>query len=290
MSIVNHVNGEEAPSDEDYVKLEASEPETSTSAGGGSSTSDEWGWWSWWWWWAKIAAAVLLLVVLAAVFFKWIAPFLMEKEIIPIMNWERKTFSTGVLGLLVFISIALLPTIFIPTKPSMWVAGMTFGYGYGFLLVTAGLAIGTSIPFFIGKLFYSKIHAWLERHPKEAFVIRLGGAGTWFSQFQVVALIRVSPFPHILYNYCAVATDVKYGPYLLGTLVGMLPDIFLGLYTGVLIKALANASYSGGSMSILQMVVDVGGFCIVVAAAVLITMYAKRRLEELQMQENLLLQ
>lgn len=39
----------------------------------------------------------------------------------------------------------------------MWVAGMTFGYGYGFLLIMSGVAIGVSLPFFIGSLFHHKI-------------------------------------------------------------------------------------------------------------------------------------
>lgn len=71
---------------------------------------------------------------------------------------------------------------------------------------------------------------WLERHPKKASIIKLAGEGNWFSQFRAVALIRVSPFPFVIYNYCAVATDVEYGPYLIGT-VGMIPEIFVALYT-----------------------------------------------------------
>ena len=65
-------------------------------------------------------------------------------------------------------------------------------------------------------------------------MIRLAGEGSLFNQFRAVALIRISPFPYIIYNYCAVATDVKFGPYFSGTLVGMVPEIFLTLYTLVL--------------------------------------------------------
>lgn len=79
------------------------------------------------------------------------------QEIIPIINWETKTFTRPVLGLLVFASVALFPTIFLPSSPSMWVAGMTFGYGYGFLLIIGASAIGVSLPYFIGSLFHHKI-------------------------------------------------------------------------------------------------------------------------------------
>nr|GMD99110.1 probable LRR receptor-like serine/threonine-protein kinase At1g12460 [Ipomoea batatas] len=36
-------------------------------------------------------------------------------------------------------------------------SGMTFGYGYGFLLIIGGAAIGVSLPYFIGYLFQNKI-------------------------------------------------------------------------------------------------------------------------------------
>ncbi|KAL2543892.1 SNARE associated Golgi protein family [Forsythia ovata] len=155
----------------------------------------------------------------------------MDKEIIPIINWERETFSTPMLALLVFGSVAIFPTLLLPSTPSMWVAGMTFGYGYGFLLIIGAVAFGVSIPYFIGSLFHHKIQAWLDRHPKKAFIIRLAGEGTWFNQFQAVVLIRISPFPYVIYNYGSVASDVKYGPYLLGTLVGMTPEIFVAIYS-----------------------------------------------------------
>ncbi|EYU23203.1 hypothetical protein MIMGU_mgv1a022186mg [Erythranthe guttata] len=93
------------------------------------------------------------------------------------------------------------------------------------------MAIGVSIPYFIGSLFYHRIHVWLERYPKRASIVKLAGEGSCFNQFRAVDLIRISPFPYVIYNYCAVATDVKYVPYLLGTLVGIVPEIFVALYT-----------------------------------------------------------
>jgi uncharacterized membrane protein YdjX (TVP38/TMEM64 family) len=75
------------------------------------------------------------------------------------------------------------------------------------------------------------MQGWLEKYPKRASILRSAGEGNWFHQFRSVALIRISPFPYIIYNYCAVATNVKYGPYILGSLVGIVPDIFVSIYT-----------------------------------------------------------
>ncbi|KAA8522305.1 hypothetical protein F0562_012978 [Nyssa sinensis] len=245
-------------------------------------------WWSLWWW----ARAVLLLTflgVLAAVFLKWVGPFFMDKEVIPIINWETRTFSKPVLAILLFLSVALFPTVLLPSTPSMWVVGMTFGYGFGFLLIIAGAAVGVSLPYFVSYLFHQKIQRWLKKYPNKASIIRLAGEGGWFNQFRAVALIRISPFPYIIYNYCAVATHVKYGPYLLGSLVGMVLEIFVAIYTGILIQTLADASHDQHSLSAPQIIFTVAGFCATVITTVMITVYAKRRLKELQKEEEPLL-
>ncbi|EYU40545.1 hypothetical protein MIMGU_mgv1a011468mg [Erythranthe guttata] len=149
------------------------------------------------WWWGKLLLLVVFAGLFAAVIFKWVGPFLMDKGIIPIINWEMKTFSKTKLALVVFGSLTIFPSLLLPSSPSMWVAGMTFGYVYGFLLVIGAVAIGVSVPYFIGSLFYHKIQVWLDRYPKKASVIRLAGEGDSFNQFRAVAFIRISPFPYI---------------------------------------------------------------------------------------------
>ncbi|KAA8521944.1 hypothetical protein F0562_012742 [Nyssa sinensis] len=277
----------------DYVKLRESDDfncQGEGFVGGGTQTLSPRGgiWWSLWWW-AKAALLLMFLGVLAAVFLKWVGPFIMDKEIIPIINWETRTFCRPVLAVLVFASVALLPTLLLPSSPSMWVAGMTFGYGFGFLLIIVGAAIGITLPYFIGYLFNHKIQRWLEKYPKKASSIRLAGEGSWFNQFRAVVLIRISPFPYLIYNYCAVATHVKYGPYLLGSLVGMVPEIFIAIYTGILIQTLADASHDRHTLSAPQIIFNVTGFTATMIVTVLVTMYAKRRLKELQKEEELLL-
>ncbi|XP_057510338.1 uncharacterized protein LOC130792793 [Actinidia eriantha] len=276
----------------DYVKLRESEDCEPEGFDGGEAPqpSSSMGRWWWVWWWAKVVVLLIFVGVLAVVFLKWVGPFFMDKEIIPIINWERSTFSPPVLIILLFASVALFPTLFLPSTPSMWVAGMTLGYGFGFLLIIAGAAIGISLPYLIGSLFYHKIQGWLEKYPKKASIIRLAGEGNWFNQFRAVALIRISPFPYIIYNYCAVATHVRYGPYLLGSLVGMVPEIFVAIYTGIFIRTLADASHDRHSLSAPQIIFNGIGFCATVATTIIVTIYAKRRLKKLQESEELLLQ
>ncbi|XP_076882832.1 uncharacterized protein LOC143531415 [Bidens hawaiensis] len=283
----------EDPTDE-YSIL--NESEVLTGGGGGcvpssSSSSASGGVRVWYclWWWAKLVLVVVFLAVLGVCFFMWIGPFLMNKEVIPILNWETETFCKPVLAVLIFASVALFPTVFLPSTPSMWVAGMSFGYGFGFLLIIGGVVIGASLPYFIGSLFYHKIQGWLERYPKKASILKLAGEGNWFNQFRAVTLLRISPFPYMVYNFCAVATDVKFGPYLLGTLVGMVPEIFVAIYTGIMIRTLADASVDQRSLSVPQILCTVFGFLLTILTTVVVTVYAKRRLSELQKDEEQLL-
>ncbi|VFR02241.1 unnamed protein product [Cuscuta campestris] len=297
--LLNRGDGED---DSGYARLRSCEPEEEESGEGKSSTSPDaaalcwdrggvrrW-WWRSVWWWAKLILLGFSLGLLAAVFLKWVAPFFMDKEIIPILNWETRTFSTPVLALIVFASVALFPTILLPSTPSMWVAGMTFGYGYGFLLIIAGASAGVSLPFFIGFVLQDKIQGWVERYTKSASIIRLAGEGDWFNQLRAVTLIRISPFPYIVYNYCAMATGVAYVPYLIGSLIGLVPEIFVAIYTGIVIKTLADASKDRNSLSAAQIICTVLGFCLTMATTVVITIYAKRRLRQMETEEILLLQ
>ncbi|XP_021278408.1 transmembrane protein 64 [Herrania umbratica] len=242
------------------------------------------------WYWMKLGILIAFLGLLAAVFLKWVGPFFMDKELMPIINWEMATFSTPMLAVLVFGSVALFPVILLPSTPSMWVAGMTFGYGFGFLLIISAAAVGVSLPYFIGSLFLHRIQGWLERYPKKAAILRAAGEGNWFHQFKAVTLIRISPFPYIIYNYCAVATNVKYGPYILGSLVGMVPEIFVAIYTGILIQTLADASHDRHALSAPQILLNVGGFLVTVVTTIVFTVYAKRQLKIWQKEEELLLQ
>lgn len=71
---------------------------------------------------------------------------------------------------------------------------------------------------------------WLERWPNKSAIVRFAGEGDWFHQFRAVTLIRVSPFPYIVFNYASVATNVQYRPYICGSMVGIVPDIFITIY------------------------------------------------------------
>ena len=120
----------------------------------------------------------------------------------------------------------------------------------------------------------------------------------------------------MVYNYCALATGVHYGPYILGSLVGMVPEIFVSIYTyisslsvsnsvsmlrscsaeslnwcflvfgrGIMLRTLAVASDKRHTLSVVEIVVNVLGFCVTASATIVCTVYAKKKLSAMQLDE-----
>lgn len=71
--------------------------------------------------------------------------------IIPLMIWESTEFSKPVLAVVLVCSLAIFPMFILPSGPSMWLSGMMFGYGLGFLIIMSGTMIGQTLPYFIGQ-------------------------------------------------------------------------------------------------------------------------------------------
>ncbi|KAG6518859.1 hypothetical protein ZIOFF_022340 [Zingiber officinale] len=269
-------------------------------------------------WWMKMLFICLLLVLLISILVKWGIPFVFEKEVsfqhswlisrlhmlvvfeqevltcpggitmilLPMMEWEATAFGRPVLALVLVASLALFPVILVPSGPSMWLAGMIFGYGLGFIIIMVGTTIGMVLPYFIGLLFREQIHRWLSKWPQQATILRLAGEGTWFQQFQVVTLFRISPFPYTIFNYVVVVTSIKFEPYFCGSIAGMIPEAFLYIYSGRLILTLADMQYGKYTMKPLEIVYNIVSFIVAVAITIAFTVYARRALNDLKEAES----
>ncbi|RYR12197.1 hypothetical protein Ahy_B04g069731 [Arachis hypogaea] len=237
------------------------------------------------WWWMKVFLWCIIIVVLSLVLLKWGVPFIFEKVLYPVMEWEATAFGRPVLALVLVASLALFPVFLIPSGPSMWLAGMIFGYGIGFVIIMVGTTIGMILPYLIGLLFRERIHQWLKKWPTNAEMIRLAGEGNWFHQFQVVALFRVSPFPYTIFNYAIVVTNMRFWPYLCGSIAGMVPEAFIYIYSGRLIRTLADAQYGRHHLTTVEIVYNIISFIVAIVTTVAFTVYAKRTLNKLKMAE-----
>ncbi|XP_057972114.1 uncharacterized protein LOC131160446 [Malania oleifera] len=233
-------------------------------------------------WWIKVLILCIFTVVFFLIFLKWGVPFLFDKVLLPVMQWEATAFGRPVLALVLVASLAFFPVLLIPSGPSMWLAGMIFGYGLGFVIIMIGTTVGMILPYVIGLLFRDRIHQWLKKWPQKAAMIRLAGEGTWLNQFQVVALFRISPFPYTIFNYAIVATSMRFWPYLCGSVAGMVPEAFIYIYSGRLLKTLADVKYGKYQMTLIEIIYNIISFVIAIITTVAFTIYAKRALNDLK--------
>ncbi|CAL9045313.1 unnamed protein product [Musa banksii] len=237
-------------------------------------------------WWMKFFFCCFLLLLLIFVFVKWGIPFAFEKVLLPIMEWEATAFGRPVLALVLVASLALFPVVLLPSGPSMWLVGMIFGYGLGFVIIMVGTTIGMLLPYFIGLLFRERIHGWLNRWPQQTAILRLAAEGSWFHQFRVVALFRISPFPYTIFNYAVVVTSIKFGPYISGSIAGMIPEAFIYIYSGRLIRTLADVKYRKYTMTPVEIIYNIVSFVVAIAITIAFTVYARRALSDLRKAES----
>lgn len=237
-------------------------------------------------WRLKILMCCSICVIIILIFVKWGVPFLFKKVLIPILQWEATAFGRPVLALVLVASLALFPVFLIPSGPSMWLAGMIFGYGIGFVIIMVGTSIGMILPFFVSLFFRDRIHKWLKRWPQQSAMVRLAGEGSWFHQFRVVVLFRISPFPYTLFNYAVVVTNMRFWPYYCGSIAGMIPESFVYIYSGRLIRTFADVKYGNHHLTNVEIIYNVASLIIAIIIIVIFTAYAKRTLNNLQQSER----
>jgi hypothetical protein len=142
--------------DNEYVRLvvahEASPAETVLSLSQSEVQSKKF------MWWLKALGICAVALLLTLVFGKWGVPFVFQKVLIPILQWEATAFGRPMLAIVLVVSLALFPVFLIPSGPSMWLAGMIFGYGLGFVIIMVGTTIGMVLPYLIGLMFRDRLH------------------------------------------------------------------------------------------------------------------------------------
>ena len=133
--------------------------------------------------------------------------------------------SAGPLGPVVFVLIYTIGVLFLPATPFTIAGAVIFGKFYGMLYNLVGDALGASISFFLGRYFLHGIARgfletrmpWLDRKATE-------------EGFSVIFYLRIFWFPFIVLNYAAGATRIRFRDYLLGTVLGLLPPVFIFTY------------------------------------------------------------
>ena len=146
-----------------------------------------------------------------------------------------------------FILAYILAALFmVPGSILTLAAGVLFGVALGVALVSLAATLGACCAFLVGRfLARDWVESRLEAMPRFRALDRAVARRGWL----IVLIARLSVvIPYNLLNYALGLTNVRFGAYLFGTLVGMLPAIFLYVYLGSVAGSLASLEQTGAPM------------------------------------------
>lgn len=134
--------------------------------------------------------------------------------------------------------------LFVPSPIPNLAAGVLFGVSQGLLVSLAGLAVGATISFVIGRaLGRDWLHRRFAADSRFHGLIRLVGQRGW----KIIVLARLSPiFPFSVANYAFGLTTMRATTYGLASLVGSIPSTLVFVSLGAAAGGLGEAATPEG--------------------------------------------
>jgi uncharacterized membrane protein YdjX (TVP38/TMEM64 family) len=144
----------------------------------------------------------------------------------------------GLWAPLVFIIFYIVGTVFFPATPFMAVAGILFGFSYGFLYTIIGGLLSSIIAFEISrKLGKEKVENILEHK----YFKHLGDYNKRLEEGAIWDLIILRTIPVMPFNVLNVlmgVSRINKKDYTIGTFLGLIPSNLLTVYFGEIISGI----------------------------------------------------
>lgn len=156
-----------------------------------------------------------------------------------VRNISLEEIKTWVLGhgawaaVIYIATFGVLPIFFFPVPVIVLAGGTIFGLFKGTLYTMIGVLINTPIMYFIGRfLLKDFVHNFVDNHMSEKLRNALKSTNQKVLAL-VLFIIRLSPiFSYNLVNYISGVTEIKFLPYILTTIAGVLPGVIVFINIG----------------------------------------------------------
>lgn len=156
-----------------------------------------------------------------------------------VRNISLEEIKTWVLGhgawaaVIYIATFVVLPIFFFPVPVIVLAGGTIFGLFKGTLYTMIGVLINTPIMYFIGRfLLKDFVHNFVNNHMSEKLRNALKSTNQKVLAL-VLFIIRLSPiFSYNLVNYISGVTEIKFLPYILTTIAGVLPGVIIFINIG----------------------------------------------------------
>ncbi|HUP48687.1 MAG TPA: VTT domain-containing protein [Thermoanaerobaculia bacterium] len=194
---------------------------------------------------------------------------------LPIAAWleQFKDYVQGIgpAGWVLYVIVyAICCVLLIPASALTLGAGAIFGFATGSIIVLIGATLGAAAAFLLARtILRRRVEAMAVSSPRLAAVDRaIAAEGT-----KVMFLMRLSGFPPFTWiNYALGVTGVGFGPYVITTVVGIIPGVIAFTWAGA-----AGAAALTGSGNRLTLIVTAVGAIVVSAYIARIATRAIRR-------------
>jgi len=188
---------------------------------------------------------------------------------LPVAEWlrhfQRYVRAAGALGYVVYVLVyAACCILFVPASILTLGAGAIFGLAAGTAVVVIGATLGAIGSFALARgLLRKRIETMIGESGRFQVLDRaIASEGA-----KIVFLIRLAPiFPFTYVNYAFGLTAVRFIPYAVTTLIGIIPGTFAFTYLGY---AAAGATTGGSST---RSIIQIGG----AVAALVVTLFVAR--------------
>ncbi|MEK6833018.1 MAG: VTT domain-containing protein [Nanoarchaeota archaeon] len=139
--------------------------------------------------------------------------------------------SLGSFSFLAYIFLIIIGVIFAPIHPFIFyvVGGIVFGPYVAWALTMVGVTIGSSIAFKISKKYG---RSFVERNVSKKHINKFDNVSDKYGSISIF-LLRVNPLTSSdIWSYIAGLTRIKFWKFLMWTLLGLAPAIFVQTYFG----------------------------------------------------------
>ena len=152
--------------------------------------------------------------------------------------------SFGLFAPMAYIALfALLPVVFFPVAVLAVAGGLLFGLGWGSVYTLAGAAINCALMFLLARsLGQRRIQQLVERRLSAVWQERLKLASGRSGFFLLIFLRLIPAVPYGLINYACGLSEMRFWPYMIASVLGIIPGTIVFLNLGD--KALDPASPS----------------------------------------------
>ena len=211
--------------------------------------------------------AVLIVVVIA---------FVGDEAAGHINAFEAWINGMGPSAVAVFVLLCVvLISVFVPDSLIGIVAGATFGFGLGIMVVIVCNLLAAALQFALARrLLKPLIDRLLTKRPALAAT----QAAVLKQEFRLQLLIRLTPLNRAVTNYVLSSAGVRFTGFM-AACVGLLPSLIIEVYFGYAGKHLAKVAGATSHSTELRDVVMVTGLLVAIAVMVMVSRLARKAVE-----------